>query len=549
MTLPGGAARFKALQASLSRLEARRPGLPGREIAMLEAGWRTWLRSLFGAYVVADFGPHHEELWHWLWSLQPGQRPRPFIAIWPRGGGKSTAAELGCVAIAARGVRPYALYVSSTQVRADDHVANVGAMLESATFARLYPGVAERSVSKYGHARGWRRNRLRTASGFTVDSLGLDVAARGAKVDEDRPGLIIVDDVDAGDDTPQATARKLQTLTHAILPAGAPDLAVMAIQNLVHKDSIFSQLADGRADFLADRIVSGPFPALLGMTYEQRDGRTVLVGGEPLWSGQDLARCQALVDDIGLRAFRVECQHEVALDPAAALWTRADVERGRLSRLPAGVDLARIVVAVDPAATATGDEAGIVVAGVGSDQHGYVLADVSVQGSPATWASAAVAAYHTYSADRIVAEANNGGEMVEHTLRTVDGGRHVPYTMLHASRGKQTRAEPVEALYERGLVHHVGHFPALEDELCGWVPGMASPNRLDALVWAVTELMLGEAALPFGWLTANSTFRQQVLGPPTQPTATGRDVAPDDAAAAPAPAASLPFQWVGKRSV
>jgi phage terminase large subunit-like protein len=175
---------------------------------------------------------------------------------------------------------------------------------------------------------------------------------------------------------------------------------------------------------------------------------------------------------------------------------------------------------IDPSASATGDEAGIVVAGLGSDQHGYVLADLSVQGSPATWAGAAVAAYHTFSADRIVAESNNGGEMVEHTLRTVEGGRQVPYTMLHASRGKVTRAEPVEALYERGLVHHVGHFTALEDELCGWVPGMASPNRLDALVSALSELMLGDAALPFGWLTGNSTSRQQVLGPQQEQSAT-----------------------------
>jgi hypothetical protein len=544
MSTIGGSPRLKALQASVARLEARRPRgvLPGRELALLEADWRTWLRSLFGAYVVADFGPHHEELWRWVWAIEAGSRPRPFIAIWPRGGGKSTSAELACAAVAARGLRPYSLYVSSTQIRADDHVANVGSMLESGTFARLYPAVGERSVTKYGHARGWRRNRLRTASGFTVDSLGLDVAARGAKVDEFRPGLIIVDDIDSGDDTPLMTAKKLQTLTHAILPAGAPDLAVLAIQNLVHRDSIFSQLADARADFLADRIISGPFPALRGMTYEQHGGRTVLTGGEPLWSGQDLARCQALVDDIGLRAFRVECQHEVALDPTGALWTRGDIERGRISRLPDGVQLQRIVVAIDPSATATGDEAGIVVAGLGSDQHGYVLADLSVQGSPATWAGAAVAAYHAYSADRIVAEANHGGEMIEHCLRTVEGGRQVPYTMLHASRGKLTRAEPVEALYERGLVHHVGHFTALEDELCGWVPGLASPNRLDALVWALTELMLGGGALPFGWLTGNSAFRQQVLGP--QETDVGRDEVPP--ASAPPAAGTLPFRWTGK---
>jgi phage terminase large subunit-like protein len=103
------------------------------------------------------------------------------------------------------------------------------------------------------------------------------------------------------------------------------------------------------------------------------------------------------------------------------------------------------------------------------------------------WASAAIASYSKFEADRIAAEDNNGGEMVEHTIRTIDS--HVPVKRLHATRGKATRAEPIVALYEKGEVHHVGAFPTLEDELCMWAPGAPSPNRLDALVWAITELM------------------------------------------------------------
>ncbi|MFH1567738.1 MAG: hypothetical protein ABIL09_07030, partial [Gemmatimonadota bacterium] len=104
------------------------------------------------------------------------------------------------------------------------------------------------------------------------------------------------------------------------------------------------------------------------------------------------------------------------------------------------------------------------------------------------WGSQAVQGYHTWRADRIIAETNNGGDMVELTIRTVDAG--VAYKGIHASRGKRTRAEPVAALYEQGKVHHVGAFPELEDECCQWEPGDASPNRMDALVWALTELML-----------------------------------------------------------
>jgi phage terminase large subunit-like protein len=154
--------------------------------------------------------------------------------------------------------------------------------------------------------------------------------------------------------------------------------------------------------------------------------------------------------------------------------------------------LSRIVVAVDPSATSTGDDAGIVVAGKYRD-HGYVLADLTLQGSPLKWAETTVAAFHKYKANKIIAEKNNGGEMVEIVLKKVDP--NVPVTLVNASRGKLTRAEPISALYEQGRIHHVGNFNALEDEMCLWLPGDPSPNRMDALVWALTELMLGSKSI------------------------------------------------------
>ena len=178
---------------------------------------------------------------------------------------------------------------------------------------------------------------------------------------------------------------------------------------------------------------------------------------------------------------RQELYAEVLDDIEGSLWDRDNLEALRVSQLP---EIVRTVVAVDPAAGSKAEnaETGIVVVGLGEDGHGYVLDDRSVRGSPNDWGMAVVSAYHANKADRIVAEANQGGDMVSHTIRTVDP--NVPIKLVHASKGKRTRAEPVAALYEQGRVHHLGFHGLLEDQLCSWVPDHAvSPDRLDALVW------------------------------------------------------------------
>lgn len=191
---------------------------------------------------------------------------------------------------------------------------------------------------------------------------------------------------------------------------------------------------------------------------------------------------------------RQELKAELLDELPGALWKRAAIEGLRLREVPA---LRRIVVGVDPATTSSedSDETGIVVVGKGQDGHAYVLADDSLRASPHGWASKAIDAYNRFKADRIVAETNNGGEMVELTIRTVD--KAVSYKAVHASRGKRTRAEPVAALYEQGKVHHVGTFPDLEDQMCNYVSDSdESPDRMDALVWALTELMLTGTEAP-----------------------------------------------------
>lgn len=190
----------------------------------------------------------------------------------------------------------------------------------------------------------------------------------------------------------------------------------------------------------------------------------------------------------GTRLGRQEVHGIILDDVPGALWTHGLIEENRVTKHP---DLVRIVVAVDPqASTSEGSsDTGIVVAGLDNKRHGYVLEDMTVNASPAGWAAQAISGYHKYRADLIVCEVNNGGDMVENTIRAVDNTVNVK--QIRASRSKYTRAEPVAALDEQHLVHHVGMLAELEDQMCQWLPGDDSPDRMDARVWAITELMLG----------------------------------------------------------
>ncbi|HEY0625461.1 MAG TPA: terminase family protein [Allosphingosinicella sp.] len=196
----------------------------------------------------------------------------------------------------------------------------------------------------------------------------------------------------------------------------------------------------------------------------------------------------------GTRLGRQELDGETLEDADGALWSRKLIERSRQSGTLAR-DYVRIVIGVDPPASAHGDACGIVAVGLGRDGIGYVIGDHTVAGrTPEGWATAVADAYALHDADRVVAEKNNGGEMVESVLRAADAG--LPVRLVHASRGKAARAEPVAALFEKGKARFAGRFPELEDELAGMTAGGGydgpgrSPDRADAMVWALTELML-----------------------------------------------------------
>ena len=189
----------------------------------------------------------------------------------------------------------------------------------------------------------------------------------------------------------------------------------------------------------------------------------------------------------GTRLGRQELFAEILDDLEGALWNTKMIEDTRVNKeeLP---EMQRVVVAVDPAVTSndSSDETGIIIAGKGEDNRYYILADETIKDTPDRWLRRAVDCYYLYNADRIVVEINNGGDLVERLLRTIDD--KVPYKKVHATRGKIVRAEPISALYEQKKVSHVGVLVKLEEQLCSYIGGAKSPDRFDALVWALTEL-------------------------------------------------------------
>jgi phage terminase large subunit-like protein len=197
----------------------------------------------------------------------------------------------------------------------------------------------------------------------------------------------------------------------------------------------------------------------------------------------------------GTNLGRQELYGEIVDNTEGALWSREMIEKGRITaeEQPA---LIRIVVAIDPAVTSgeNSDSTGITVTGVTADAHYYLLADLTMKGSPDTWARKAVDAYHKYGADRIIGETNNGGDMIELLLRQVDPS--VSFRKVTATRGKLVRAEPVASLYEQSRVHHVGMFEELEDQLTSYTPDSNnSPDRMDSLVWGITDLMASTSTM------------------------------------------------------
>lgn len=283
---PRGFAKSTLAELAVVFLGARGSVPNSKQHRELEADWKLWLYTLFPEHLGGDhpidMAPYHVEFFGWIAAL--------------------------------RTPRAYAIYVSDTQEQSEQHVENVASHLVSNTFAKWYPQMAARKVTKFGHSAGWRRTRVRTASGFVIDAAGLDRGIRGAKVERMRPDLIVFDDLDRDTDTPTTTERKIKNLTRSIIPTQGPDCAFIGAQNLILRGGIFDRLQDGTADFLTQRIVSGPHPALANFEPKtdlegRADGGWTITGGTPTWGAFGIEGCQVLLDTYGRDSFLVECQH------------------------------------------------------------------------------------------------------------------------------------------------------------------------------------------------------------------------------------------------
>jgi hypothetical protein len=497
---------FLSLKVARLKQKAKRKRIRSGVTAPEE--WKTWLTTLYPSYVYAPFAERHEELWQWAWAIEKDVRPRPFVAIWPRGGAKSTSAELIAVAWGARKQRKYLWYICETQDQADKHVETIAALLESEVIEKYYPDMAEREVGKFGNVRGWRRQRLRAANGFTIDALGIDRASRGAKVEEQRPDAMIFDDIDDKLDSVLTTEKKMAVMTSSLMPAGSNDLAVLAIQNLVIPNGVFSQLRDGRADLLRDRIISGPYPAIENFAFEQHDGEFVITGGTPTWLGQDLEVCQNQIRTWGLTAFRSEAQHEVD-DPPGGMFNHLIFRHCRWDELP---DLVRTTVWVDPAVTDSdkSDSMGIQADGLAADRTIYRLWSWEQITSPEDALRRAILKALELGADTVGVETDQGGdawrsvfnEAWRHLLDDglIDRNQQKPrFKQAKAGSGegpKVHRASQMLTAYEQGrFVHVLGTHETLERALYRF-PAAKPFDLVDACFWSWTDLAKG------GWARA-----------------------------------------------
>lgn len=411
------------------------------------------------------------------------------------------SAEIAAVAIGALDMRDYVWYCCETQPQADRHVETIGAMLESSTFGLYYPDMAQPEVGKYGNPKAWRRSRLWARAGFTIDAIGLDTAARGARVKENRPGLIVLDDVDAKHDSPGVIEKKIETITTSLLPAGSNDCAVLFVQNLMTPDSVASRLVDGRADFLLDRVVSGPFPAIEGLAYVQSEqGQFQITAGQATWGGQDLATCQEQINTWGLSAFLQEAQHEVNAPPGG-MFDHLTYQHCAWSEIP---DLVRIVVWVDPAVTNTdqSDSMGIQADGVAASGKIYRLWSWEAVTSPEDALSRAILKAVDLKAESVGVETDQGGDLWRPTYERVwqrlvdegkipEGARKPAFKEAKAGAGHGSKAHRASLMlsdYERGnVVHVVGTHVTLERALNRF-PKTKPFDLVDAGYWSWRDL-------------------------------------------------------------
>lgn len=295
-------------------------------------GYEAWIQEMFPKYVTRPLADFHYDFWDHTWAIELGQRPRPYVAPWFRGGAKSASIEMGTVAMGARGKRRYALYVHAIQGKANDHLLSIRDMIENSGLARRYPIFANPKVGKQSNIRGWNMERLWTGGDFIVDAYGLDAGLRGARIAEIRPDLIIFDDVDEENDSPGVVAKKIELMSKKIVAAGdLTSRAIFFMQTKTHRDSVMAKVLDHSTDFLAGAYISmgGPIPILIGEKIERdtKNQKWFIMRGQPRWPSMTIEDCQGLLDDLGYRPFQTECLQNVDTPYEGAIFPAWDPVR------------------------------------------------------------------------------------------------------------------------------------------------------------------------------------------------------------------------------
>lgn len=462
-----------------------------------------WHQKVLPNYFPKGYAPYHTNFWNWAANITTNTPPQPWFSMWGRGLAKSTNAEAATIYLAARQQRRYWLYICGTQQQADDHVGTIAAMLETPTIETHYPNLANPKIGKHGNQKGWRRNRVWTQNGFVVDALGLDSAVRGAKLEEQRPDGAVFDDIDDRNDTPETVHRKEGTIAATILPALTPNAAIIIAQNYTHLNSIAARLEDGRADYLANRILSGPHPAIAGMEVQPNPNYNptnpnspthLITAGEPTWpSGMNTQTAEMQITRIGLHHFETESNNKRA-NIKGALWNTDLLDQTRQTTPPPQWD--RIAIGVDPNKTGRGDDAGIITAAtttINDTPHAYILKDSSQLTAPSEWRNTAADDYLTHNAACFVVERTGLGEHAKLTLQDAPALKNhtIQIEPVDAKLGKEDRARPIAQLFKDNRVHLLGHHPYLEQQLTTWIPGKGkSPGAIDAMVHVITHLLI-----------------------------------------------------------
>lgn len=443
---------------------------------------KRWLRKYFPEHFDKPLAEHHQQFWDWVWSLEPGERPRPLLFCLNRGGGKSASAEASAAIVGAVPdgqplTRNYVLYVSGTQDQADDHVQTIGQHLEASRIEETYPKLGKARVGEYGDRWGWNRQRLVTEKGLIIDAYGLFGSGRGAKLEQYRPDYIILDDIDDETDSRKVVRKKEHRLQQQVIPSGADDRAILFIQNLVHSNSVMRRLIEGESEWLLNRKEIGPIKAAENLQYEksfdEQVGRATyeVTGGTATWEGFDLQDIEDEINEVGPTSFLIEYQHEVER-AGGGIFDPVEYERCTWEDVP---ELIRVAVWVDPAVTSDEDVSdcmAIQADALGADDRIYRLFSWEEVSSPEKALRKALLKAVELGADTVGVETDQGGEtwksVYKRAWQHLVDQDHYPHITEQTHRpgfkedkasshqkGKTARGLQMLEDYERGQVVHV----------------------------------------------------------------------------------------------